>query len=318
MSGGSGALSLLTKIRKLCSHPHLLDDETNFHTAVHNKQNDSLKLSGKMLALDGMLCAIRKSQPTDKCVVISNFTSALEIIQKWIVKARGWNFYRLDGSDKQCDRQSMVDSFNRGSAEQSFVFLLSSKAGGCGLNLIGANRLIMFDPDWNPATDLQAMARIYRQGQKKPCFIYRLFTTGTVEEVIYQRQTQKENLASIAVNHEISTSKKKFSKEELRDCFTLKDSSCDTKDKIGESWPPYNGIRSLESENCSDKPLLIIAGESNKNVLSYVHVCNEFDTVKRNYETTTDAAKYQHSNIVSSGSRADVTTEYTSEEEFEE
>lgn len=70
-------------------------------------------------------------------------------------------------------RSKVVDQFNDPNSE-SFLFMLSSKAGGCGLNLIGANRLFMFDPDWNPANDEQAMARVWRDGQKKPCFIYRL------------------------------------------------------------------------------------------------------------------------------------------------
>jgi len=71
---------------------------------------------------------------------------------------------------------------------------LSTKAGGVGLNLIGASRLILFDLDWNPAHDLQAMARIWRDGQKKECFIYRLLTTGTIEEKIFQRQMSKGSL----------------------------------------------------------------------------------------------------------------------------
>ena len=108
-------------------------------------------------------------------------TSALTLIETTLCRPRGWSTVRLDGSVEQRARRDAVDAFNRGSAERSFVFLLSSKAGGCGLNLIGGNRLVLFDPDWNPATDLQAMARVYRQGQAKPCFIDRLFTAGTVE-----------------------------------------------------------------------------------------------------------------------------------------
>ena len=78
-------------------------------------------------------------------VVISNFTSALSVIEQAVLQRRGWSSLRLDGATEQNARQSLVDSFNRGSVDQSFVFLLSSKAGGCGLNLIGANRLVMFD-----------------------------------------------------------------------------------------------------------------------------------------------------------------------------
>lgn len=75
----------------------------------------------------------------------------------------------------QRSRFQIVAQFNDPTSPD-FVFLLSSKAGGCGLNLIGANRLVMFDPDWNPANDDQAMARVWRDGQKKPCFIYRLLS----------------------------------------------------------------------------------------------------------------------------------------------
>ena len=77
--------------------------------------------------------------------------------------------------------------------------MLSSKAGGCGLNLIGANRLFMFDPDWNPANDEQAMARVWRDGQKKTCFIYRLVSSGTIEELILQRQIDKLDLTDCII-----------------------------------------------------------------------------------------------------------------------
>ena len=79
------------------------------------------------------------------------------------------------------------------SFEIEYLFIYS-KAGGCGLNLIGANRLVMFDPDWNPANDEQAMARVWRDGQKKECFVYRFLAVGTIEEKIFQRQTHKKVL----------------------------------------------------------------------------------------------------------------------------
>lgn len=78
--------------------------------------------------------------------------------------------------------------------------MLSSKAGGCGLNLIGANRLVLFDPDWNPAADQQALARVWRDGQKKDCFVYRFIAAGTIEEKILQRQSHKQSLSSCVVD----------------------------------------------------------------------------------------------------------------------
>ena len=79
--------------------------------------------------------------------------------------------------------QVMVDSFN--SDPSQYAFLLSSKAGGCGLNLIGANRLVLFDPDWNPANDKQAAARVWRDGQKKRVYIYRMLCAGSIEEKVF-------------------------------------------------------------------------------------------------------------------------------------
>ena len=108
--------------------------------------------------------------------------SALTVIENSILRRRGLPFVRIDGSTDNKSRGALVDSFNNGSVDCSFAFLLSSKAGGCGLNLVGANRFIMMDAHWNPATDHQAMG---------------MFTSGTVEEVIYQRQLQKGNLATM-------------------------------------------------------------------------------------------------------------------------
>ena len=285
--GAADALTLLTKVRKLCSHPHLLDagggrGGRSIATGGGNSDDRSdVSLSGKLLVLSALLAAVRSEAPTDKVVVVSNFTSALTVIEDGLIKRKGWSSLRLDGTTDQNSRQPLVDSFNRGSAEQSFVFLLSSKAGGCGLNLIGANRLVMFDPDWNPATDQQAMARVYRQGQTKPCYIYRMFTSGTVEEVVYQRQTQKSNLANLTVDCQGTSSRSAsgFTKEELRDCFTLKmGCACDTKNKVGRKWDDYGGVSSLEEWGCTDGPLLTIA-EQNNTVLSFVRIAEEDQAV---------------------------------------
>lgn len=90
-----------------------------------------------------------------------------------LCRKRGYGYVRLDGTMTIKKRGKVVTEFNDPNSDR-FVFMLSSKAGGCGLNLIGANRLVMFDPDWNPANDDQAMARVWRDGQLKPCYIYRM------------------------------------------------------------------------------------------------------------------------------------------------
>ena len=87
----------------------------------------------------------------------------------------------------------MVDSFNNDPSQ--YAFLLSSKAGGCGLNLIGANRLVLFDPDWNPANDKQAAARVWRDGQKKRVYIYRMLCAGSIEEKVGARARARVRVA---------------------------------------------------------------------------------------------------------------------------
>ena len=267
-TGGQSAdaLTLLTNLRKLCSHPGLLDENASTEKS----------LSGKIMVLDSLLQAIRKENPDDKIIIVSNFTSALTVIHDSILKPRKLSFQRLDGTVPLSDRQPMVDSFNRSTPAQCFAFLLSSKAGGCGLNLVGANRLVMFDADFNPAIDQQAMARVYRPGQTKPCFVYRFFTVGTVEEVIYQRQHQKGYLSTITVDGASCTNQSAgFTKEELKDCFTLKENcDCETKIKVGDRWPDYSGATGLEDEGCTDQPILTVA-KNQRSVLRFIHIVNE-------------------------------------------
>jgi DNA repair and recombination RAD54-like protein len=135
----------------------------------------------------------------------------------------------LDGTTSASKRKKLVDTFNDPKSN-SFAFLLSSKAGGCGLNLIGANRLVLFDPDWNPATDKQAAARVWREGQKKKCFVYRFVTTGTLEEKIFQRQLSKEGLQSIVDDKEEVNS---LSSKDLKRLFVFKKTTVsDTHDQL--------------------------------------------------------------------------------------
>ncbi|KAI0986645.1 hypothetical protein GJ496_009841 [Pomphorhynchus laevis] len=234
-------LAFITLLRNLCNHPYLLKDkEPQVVNGKSTAINNNLKgleipkvfdpsLSGKMLVLDRLLAVI-KSTTNDKVVLISNFTQTLSLFET-LCKSRGYKYVRLDGSLSMRKRSKLVDDFNSLTSDL-FIFMLSSKAGGCGLNLIGANRLVMFDPDWNPANDDQAMARIWRDGQRKPCLIYRLVTTGTLEEKIIQRQAHKKALSSCVVDEEGDV-ERHFSTDQLRDLFKLKlETVSDTHDTL--------------------------------------------------------------------------------------
>lgn len=185
--------------------------------------------SGKMFVLFRLMKEMRKpGNGNDKIVIVSNYTQTLDLIGR-MCREHSWGFCRLDGSISMKKRQKMVDEFND-PGSSLVAFLLSSKAGGCGLNLIGGNRLVLFDPDWNPAVDKQAAARCWRDGQKKRCFTYRFLGTGTVEEKIFQRQLSKEGLQSVVDDKEQVNA---LSTKDLRNLFRLRcNTPSDTHDKL--------------------------------------------------------------------------------------
>ncbi|KAK7099702.1 DNA repair and recombination protein RAD54-like isoform X2 [Littorina saxatilis] len=236
----SGALSAITQLKKLCNHPDLiyqkcLERSEGFENGLdlfpsdYNPKVVRPELSGKVVVLDTLLAVI-KATTDDKVVLVSNYTQTLDLFEK-LCRQRSYQFMRLDGSMSIKKRAKIVQRFNDPTTPE-FIFMLSSKAGGCGLNLIGANRLVMFDPDWNPANDDQAMARCWRDGQRKQCFIYRLIATGTIEEKIFQRQAHKKALSSCVVDKEEDV-ERHFSLGDLRDLFTLNEGTLsDTHDKF--------------------------------------------------------------------------------------
>ncbi|KAH0880328.1 hypothetical protein HID58_067722, partial [Brassica napus] len=138
-----------------------------------------VELSGKMHVLSRLLANLRRNTD-DRIVLVSNYTQTLDLFAQ-LCRERRYPYLRLDGSTSISKRQKLVNRLNDPTKDE-FAFLLSSKAGGCGLNLIGANRLVLFDPDWNPANDKQAAARVWRDGQKKRVYVYRFLSTGTIEE----------------------------------------------------------------------------------------------------------------------------------------
>ncbi|KAJ5630961.1 DNA repair protein rhp54 [Penicillium longicatenatum] len=228
---GSQPLKAIGILKKLCNHPDLLDLAKDLPGCEHTYPEDFTApeyrgrdrdvrswYSGKMMVLDRMLARIRQDT-NDKIVLISNYTQTLDLFER-LCRSRNYGNLRLDGTMNIKKRQKLVDKFNDPDGPE-FVFLLSSKAGGCGLNLIGANRLVLFDPDWNPAADQQALARVWRDGQKKDCFVYRFIATGSIEEKIFQRQSHKQSLSSCVVDSAEDV-ERHFSLESLRELFQFK------------------------------------------------------------------------------------------------
>ncbi|XP_078317379.1 DNA repair and recombination protein RAD54B-like isoform X2 [Crassostrea virginica] len=253
-SDGATHLVCIGALKKLCNHPSLVFSKA---TQAEECQEDieevkipqvdsvysglfpifppgykeemyAVHHAGKLKVLSEILAQIHKV--SEKIVIVSNHTKTLDILQQFCSNC-GYGFLRLDGQTSTNIRQEIVTKFNSKHNVEK-VFLLSSKAGGVGLNLIGASRLLLYDIDWNPANDLQAMARVWRDGQKRKIYIYRLLTTGTIEEKIYQRQISKQGLSGAIMDLK-KKREAQFSLEELRDLFSLNENTeCDTHDLL--------------------------------------------------------------------------------------
>eukprot|EP01083_Nonionella_stella_P232797 820839_1 len=164
----------------------------------------SLDNCGKMRVLRTLLRVWHGQR--SKVLLFSYSTHMLNILKTFLVR-EGYSFSRLDGSTPVGKRAQIVNEFNRNASK--FVFLISTKAGGVGLNLTSADVVVVFDPNWNPSHDLQAQDRAFRIGQQKDVNVYRLFSSGSIEENIYLRQVDKQQIASTGYH---STRERRFFK----------------------------------------------------------------------------------------------------------
>ena len=177
--------NLVMQLRKCCLHPFLFDGaEPNIEETT---LEELIASSGKLAVLDKMLRSMY--QNGNRTVIFSQFTSMLDILEDYCVM-RGWKFARFDGSTARAVRNHLINQFNAPGSEY-FIFLMSTRSGGLGINLQTADTCILYDSDWNPQPDIQAMARVHRIGQKKVVHVYRLVSSGTVEERVLQRAEKK-------------------------------------------------------------------------------------------------------------------------------
>lgn len=189
-------LFLMMQLRKACSHPFLLPDiERKVRGGKFEEQCDDtiITSSGKMILLDKMLPKLK--QQGNRVVVFSGFKRTLDIVEDYF-KYRDIKFLRVDGSTDRLVRTVNLAEFNKPNSPY-FVLLMTTRAGGLGINAQSADTVILLDSDWNPQVDLQAMARVHRIGQKKPVHVYRLIANGTVEERLLQRAQKKLFLDSM-------------------------------------------------------------------------------------------------------------------------
>lgn len=221
-----------------------------------------------MEAVELLLASIL-SHTDEQILVISSYTQILDYLGSFC-DSKKWGYFRLDGQTDVAQRQSLVNSFNRRYTSKR-LFILSARAGGVGLNITGASRVVMLEPAWNPAIDLQSIARAWRFGQTRRVFVYRLFVAGSIEEVMLQRQLLKKAIADVAVDH-TAMGEGKLDREEMREVFRLKEVPCQTyllmngrtregrkrkrvvmeeeeeEEEKDPVWRAYHGVESIEED----------------------------------------------------------------------
>ena len=177
--------NLIVQLRKASIHPYLFQE---YWPEGEPITKDIVRHSGKFVVLDKMLDKFVVREKS-KLLIFSQFTSVLDVLQDYL-SFKGMAAYRLDGGTPVNDRNKYMEQFND-EHNETRVFILSTRAGGLGINLTAAHIVIMMDSDWNPQMDLQAMDRVHRMGQLKDVYVYRLVTRDSVEEKIIERQVVK-------------------------------------------------------------------------------------------------------------------------------
>ncbi|ONM25897.1 Protein CHROMATIN REMODELING 5 [Zea mays] len=192
-------LNIVVELKKCCNHPFLFESADHGYggdsIGDRNKVERIVMSSGKLVLLDKLLVRLRETN--HRVLIFSQMVKMLDILAEYL-SLRGFQFQRLDGSTRADLRHQAMEHFNAPGSDD-FCFLLSTRAGGLGINLATADTVIIFDSDWNPQNDLQAMSRAHRIGQQETVNIYRFVTCKSVEEDILERAKKKMVLDHLVI-----------------------------------------------------------------------------------------------------------------------
>lgn len=206
-------LNIMMELKKISNHPYMFPGVEERVLNGSTRREDHIKglitSSGKMVLLDSLLTKLKRDG--HRVLIFSQMVKMLDILGDYL-SFRGYKFQRLDGTIAAAPRRMAINHFNAEGSED-FCFLLSTRAGGLGINLMTADTVILFDSDWNPQADLQAMARAHRIGQKKPVNIYRFVSKETVEEEVLERARNKLLLEYLAIQAGVTDDGKAFREE---------------------------------------------------------------------------------------------------------
>ncbi|NXC45979.1 ERCC6 protein, partial [Penelope pileata] len=220
LNGDMQVFSGLVALRKICNHPDLFSGGPKILKSVLDADMEEAdqfgywKRSGKMIVVESLLKIWHKQG--HRVLFFTQSRQMLQILEVF-VRDRNYSYLRMDGTTTIASRQPLITRYNED--KSIFIFLLTTRVGGIGVNLTGADRVIIYDPDWNPSTDTQARERAWRIGQKKQVTVYRLLTAGTIEEKIYHRQIFKQFLTNRVLKD--PKQRRFFKSNDLYELFTL-------------------------------------------------------------------------------------------------
>ena len=209
-------LNIMMDLKKCCNHPYLFPTAANEAPKLPNGMFEGIaliKACGKLVLLSKMLRKLKNQG--HRVLIFSQMTKVLDILEDFL-ENEGYKYERIDGAITGSVRQESIDRFNAPGAPQ-FVFLLSTRAGGLGINLATADTVVIYDSDWNPHNDIQAFSRAHRIGQANRVLIYRFVTRASVEERITQVAKKKMMLTHLVVRPGLGNKTTNMSKQELDD-----------------------------------------------------------------------------------------------------
>ncbi|XP_045533776.1 chromodomain-helicase-DNA-binding protein Mi-2 homolog isoform X1 [Papilio machaon] len=217
-SGGQtvSLLNVMMDLKKCCNHPYLFPvaaEEAPLGPHGNYETQALVKASGKLVLMSKMLKQLKEQG--HRVLIFSQMTKMLDILEDFL-EGEGYKYERIDGGITGTIRQEAIDRFNAPGAQQ-FVFLLSTRAGGLGINLATADTVIIYDSDWNPHNDIQAFSRAHRIGQANKVMIYRFVTRNSVEERVTQVAKRKMMLTHLVVRPGMGGKGANFTKQELDD-----------------------------------------------------------------------------------------------------
>ncbi|CAH8390357.1 unnamed protein product [Eruca vesicaria subsp. sativa] len=293
--------NIMMELRKVCCHPYMLE---GVEPLIHDANEAFKKLvesCGKLQLLDKMM--VKLKEQGHRVLIYTQFQHMLDLLEDYC-SYKEWNYERIDGKVGGAERQIRIDRFN-GTNSNRFCFLLSTRAGGLGINLATADTVIIYDSDWNPHADLQAMARAHRLGQRNKVMIYRLINRGTIEERMMQLTKKKMVLEHLVVG-KLKT--QNINQEELDDIirYGSKELFASEDDEAGKSGKIHYddaAIDKLLDRDIVDAEEVAVDDEEENGFLKAFKVAN-FEYIDENEAAALEAQRVAAESKSSAGERA--------------